>query len=136
MVASATYNKSIFRELTDRQEISRLLQRHLPEHLIPSKSNYGLSCAADFTTSRSTYRANSRFTVVLDNTNFGHSIGEVELLVEEKNGTAAAAHDEIDSFMENYRWFFKPTDKGTKVEGKLEAWFRSGGFNRTTQAVR
>ncbi len=48
-------------------------------------------------------------------------VGEVELEVEEDQ--AEKAREEIDAFLETYRWFCGGGDRGP-VEGKLEAYFR------------
>jgi hypothetical protein len=51
----------------------------------------------------------------LDETSFGHSVGEVELM----HDNAAEAHREIDAFLDKYSWFFgKDAPKG-----KLTAFF-------------
>jgi hypothetical protein len=61
--------------------------------------------------------------LVLDETDFGHMVGEVELEVEEDQ--AEKAREEIDAFLEMYRWFCGGGDRdGEPVEGKLEAYFR------------
>ncbi len=50
-------------------------------------------------------------------------VGEVELEVEEDQ--AEKAREEIDAFLEMYRWFCGGGDRdGEPVEGKLEAYFR------------
>ena len=71
---------------------------------------------ARFTTTRREWRADGRFGIVLDESDFGHRVGEVEVMSEE----GGKAREEIDAFMERYGWFF---GKG-KPEGKLAAFLR------------
>lgn len=56
---------------------------------------------------------------MLDQTDFGHSVGEVELEAED----AEKAHLDIDAFLARYSWFCQPGP----VEGKLSAYFRLRG---------
>ena len=72
------------------------------------------------------------FNVVLDETDFGHAVGEVEIMALD----AVKAHFQIDAFLEKYSWFFETggdedgdvVDQGgnkgpLKVKGKLTAYF-------------
>lgn len=61
---------------------------------------------------------------MLDSTDFGHSVGEVELnlmLAEDEEGKA---HGEIDAFMGPYPWFF---DRGERCEGEASCVFEDPG---------
>ena len=46
------------------------------------KTFFGLKSMAEFTTIREAWRANKKFKIVLDKTDFGHAVGEVELELE------------------------------------------------------
>lgn len=115
---NGSFARSTFDEITNRKAIADLIRPHLPQ-FNEKKEHFGLEVLADFATTRQEFRANDKFVIALDCTDFGHSVGEVELMAEDE-GTA---HQEIDAFMAQYLWFFK---KG-KAEGKLEAYFRARG---------
>lgn len=123
---AGTYNRSTFDELTDPHAIRAQIAHYLP--LPPStpsneKNNlFGLDILAQLVTTRQVYVADRRFTVVLDRTDFGHAVGEVELEVEAE-GDAEKAHEEIDGFLAKYSWFCQ----AGPVEGKLSAYFRLRG---------
>ncbi|KAL8726077.1 MAG: hypothetical protein Q9166_006956 [cf. Caloplaca sp. 2 TL-2023] len=112
---SGNFMRSTFEETTDQKMIADLIRHHLPQFNAEEHS-FGLGILARFTTTRQDFRANEKFAVVLDYTDFGHSVGEVELMAE--NEAEAEAHQEIDDFMARYPWFFM---KG-KPMGKLEAY--------------
>ncbi|KAI4248691.1 MAG: hypothetical protein L6R42_009185, partial [Xanthoria sp. 1 TBL-2021] len=112
---SGDFSRSTFDEITDWKDITAVIRPHLPE-FSTKKKGLGLDLLAEFTTTRQEFRADDKFAVVLDYTDFGHSVGEVELMAEDEK----EAHREIDHFMARYPWFFM---KG-KAEGKLEAYFR------------
>ncbi|KAA6412911.1 MAG: hypothetical protein FRX48_03904 [Lasallia pustulata] len=76
----------------------------------------------EFIVSRHTFIADEKFTVVLDSTDFGHSVGEVELLAED----ADKAHADIDAFLDRYAWFFNRS----KPKGKLTAYFEKFGTSQ------
>lgn len=117
------YSRSTFDEITDRQGIYEVIRPHVP-HLEPSASNLGLDILAHFTTVRWSFLANDKFTIVLDESDFGHSIGEVELMAEDE----AEAHLQIDGFMRKYSSFFgRGKGDGEKPEGKLSAYLRRYG---------
>ncbi|KAL8713103.1 MAG: hypothetical protein Q9225_006823 [Loekoesia sp. 1 TL-2023] len=113
---SGDFARSTFDEVTDRKVIADLIRPHLPQ-FNEEKEHFGLEVLADFATMRQEFRADDKFVIALDCTDFGHSVGEVELMAVDE-GTA---HQEIDAFMAQYPWFFK---KG-KAEGKLAAYFRA-----------
>ncbi|KAL8784927.1 MAG: hypothetical protein Q9213_003669 [Squamulea squamosa] len=112
---SGNFSRSTFDEIIDHKQITDTIRPHLPQFNM-KKQNLGLHLLAKYTTTRQEFRADDRFTVVLDRTDFGHSVGEVELKMEDE----AEAHQEIDLFMARYPWFFT----NGKAEGKLEAYFR------------
>ena len=75
---------------------------------------------AEFVTTRVSFLADDRFTVVLDATDFGHTVGEVELMAED----AEKAHADIDAFLKEYAWFFDTSNP----KGKLTAYFDKFGY--------
>ncbi|KAL8911504.1 MAG: hypothetical protein Q9172_007665 [Xanthocarpia lactea] len=113
---SGDFSRSTFDEIIDHNDIADVIRPHLPQ-FDTKKKNLGLDRLAKFTTTRQEVRADDKFAVVLDYTDFGHSVGEVELMAEDE----AEAHRQIDLFMARYPWFFI---KG-KAEGKLEAYFKA-----------
>ncbi|KAL8798079.1 MAG: hypothetical protein Q9182_006969 [Xanthomendoza sp. 2 TL-2023] len=115
---SGNFTRSTFDEITDRDTILGLIRPYF-HHLKPEMADFGLDLLAEFTTTRQEFRADDEFAIVLDYTDFGHSVGEVEMMAEDE----AKAHQEIDGFMARYPWFFI---KG-KAEGKLEAYLRAKG---------
>lgn len=126
---------SAFREVTDAHEISALLGALVPgSELDVDHGPRGgrVRTMARFVTDRTGYLVDGKFTVVIDVTDFGHTVGEVELernaagaLHEgEGNGEGrapaiAAMDEEIDGFMRRFFWAF-PTGKPV---GKLTAYF-------------
>lgn len=130
---------SAFREVTDVQEISALLGTLVPgaeldAHHGPRGGQ--VREMARFITDRMGYFVDRKFTVVIDLTDFGHTVGEVELERdsaegscegEDKTPAIAAMDEEIDGFMRRFAWAFPA---GTPV-GKLSAYFerKAGGLS-------
>ena len=112
---SGDFNRSTLEETRDIKRICDLVRHHVP-HFSEDSENLGLEILAKFATSRLEFRADNRFAIMLDHTDFGHSVGEVELMAEDEE----MAHRDIDAFLARYSWFF---EKG-KPEGKLAACFR------------
>lgn len=123
------YNNSQFHESQDVVEIARQVDRIINnrKQSVPfasSAENFGLSVMADFTTHRETWKANDRFKIVLDRTDFGHVVGEVEL---EESVPAdvdtkiygAEMDEDVVKFMQTYQWAF---DTSPAI-GKLTAYF-------------
>ena len=97
------------------------MRAHLPaDPGLGFDNDFGLDAIADFETHRRTFLADGRFTVVLDVTDFGHRVGEVELMAED----AERAHREIGAFLEKYAWFFDTS----RPQGKLTAYFEKFGY--------
>lgn len=115
---SGDFTRSTFEETTDHNLIRDLVRQHVPQYS-EEKANLGLDILAKFITIRQAFRADNKFAIMLDHTDFGHSVGEVELMAEDEE----TAHGEIDTFMARYPWFF---EKGN-IEGKLAAYFRIRG---------
>ena len=115
-----TILRSTFSETKDRNQIRELVRTHFPDPSRDFHNQFGLGVMAEFKTHRLTYLADGKFTVVLDCTDFGHSVGEVELMAED----AEKAHKDIDAFFEEYAWFFDTS----KPKGKLTAYFEKFGL--------
>ncbi|PGH00168.1 hypothetical protein AJ80_09221 [Polytolypa hystricis UAMH7299] len=99
----------------------------------PNCERLGLQLFARYTTYREAWKLDEKFEVVLDTTDFGHSVGEVELVetieVEDDDEQAATARKravasdmdgKIEAFMRQYSWAF---GKKKKPVGKLTAYF-------------
>ena len=114
-----SHNRSVFNEVQDTREISRMIEARFPKCLGP-EHNFGLDEMCKFQTMRHTFLADGKFTVVLDATDFDHQVGEVELLAED----ADKAHADIDAFMNQYAWVFDTSNP----TGKLTAYFEKFGY--------
>ncbi|KAK6436856.1 hypothetical protein LTR95_006949 [Oleoguttula sp. CCFEE 5521] len=127
------FNKSMFEEYTNLQGISSLV-KNLTGRQTTAANNFGLDIIASLNTDRKSWRADKHFKIVLDCTDFGHEVGEVELerIVvppgQEDNKFDIAAWNrkitqEIDSeihgFMTHYHWAFRKEEP----IGKLTAYF-------------
>ena len=110
----SSFTKSTYDETKDLSRILQVVRKHMPNCPGPDKS-YGLEEICHFETLRRSFRADGKFTVVLDETNFGHSVGEVELLAQD----SVRAHAEIDAFLVKYAWLFDCSEP----KGKLTAYF-------------
>ncbi|RIA87182.1 CYTH-like domain-containing protein [Glomus cerebriforme] len=80
--------------------------------------NYKLEPFCTITTQRRSYLINNKFTMVLDTADFGHSVGEIELIVESTD-KVQDAEKRIAMFMKEHDWFFET--EGV-VMGKLMAY--------------
>lgn len=139
------YTNSAFHEVTGVAAISALLRELVPGggavlDAVRGPQGGGLQQLAAFVSDRRTFLADGKFTVVLDSTDFGHVVGEVELERAlaakpegEEGGEAgevrasetsradmiADMDREIDHFMKRYDWAFP----AGKPVGKLSAYF-------------
>ncbi|MCJ1304488.1 hypothetical protein MMC08_007300 [Hypocenomyce scalaris] len=114
-----TSTHSAFEETTDPAEIREMIRKHLPQ-CGSAEDNFGLRRLCRFKTSRENYLADGKFMVALDKTNFGHAVGEVELMAQD----AQSAHKEVEDFIKKYSWFF-----GTETaKSKLTAYFEKFGM--------
>ncbi|KAF7920910.1 hypothetical protein EAE99_007762 [Botrytis elliptica] len=114
--------RSSFYETDKVHEIKRLISTHT--HLgynAGPDANFGLKSICRYCTTRETFLADDRFFIMLDLTDFGHWVGEVEIQTHQ---TAAALLD-IDVFMQKYSWFF--ANRGIP-KGKMTAYFELFGF--------
>ena len=88
-----------------------MISKHIAVSKGPDKL-YGLDIMAHFSTSRKSFHAHERFTLVLDETDFGHTTGEVEVMAEDPE----KAQKGIDGFLSSYLHLFdcsRPVDKLT-----------------------
>ncbi|KAL2036471.1 hypothetical protein N7G274_010806 [Stereocaulon virgatum] len=86
----------------------------MPKCAGPNES-FGLEKTCQFETHRRSFLADGKFTVALDETDFGHSAGEVELLAEDEK----KAHADIDVFLARYAWLFDcSTPKGKLTQSR------------------
>ncbi|KAF6221235.1 hypothetical protein HO133_002090 [Letharia lupina] len=115
-----SFLRSTFSETRDRSRILELVRLHFPDQISGFRDDFGLDAIAGFETRRLTLLADEKFTVVLDVTDFGHVVGEVELMAED----AGEAHADIDAFFEEYAWFFDTSNP----KGKLTAYFEKFGY--------
>lgn len=139
------YTNSAFEEITDVARIAALLAELVPGAEVvlrgrdagPEVRGGGMGVLASFQTHRRKFLADGRFTIVLDTTDFGHAVGEVELERElpagverdregegkeggyDKAAVVAEMDHDIDAFMKSYPWAIPP---GEPV-GKLSAYF-------------
>ncbi|KAI9034896.1 thiamine-triphosphatase [Aspergillus affinis] len=128
------YNNSKFLELSGHDQIFRYLSQ-LPGYPRNVQGEaFGLSQMAAFSTLRKRWVADKEFNIVQDVTDFGHTVGEVELeypirycgddLELYKSFKMAEMDERITRFMERYTWAFCPGEP----KGKLTAYFeRFGG---------
>lgn len=103
---------SRLQEISDHTTIAEKIHS-LTGQTIPQSSNFGLSRLAGFSTTRQTWLADDEFTLVLDRTDFGHTVGEVELEInarvhdsEEAEKLMTEMDMKIVEFLERYKWAF------------------------------
>ncbi len=129
------FTNSQFEELSGRPAVAALiLNCNIPEsaRAFGKNTRFGLQETARFRTIREAWKVDERkFKIVLDSTDFGHSVGEVELehvMEIEKDSELLAAERKamtikmdgiIEAFMLRYSWAF-PSGKPV---GKLSAYF-------------
>ena len=132
-VRNGSFLRSTFVETKDLTQIRELLRCYFPHPDDRSNrnelqnNNFGLDPIAAFETKRATLVAKEEeddreFSVVLDVTDFGHEVGEVEVMAEEAG--AEKAHGEIERFLKRYPWFFDTRSP----KGKLTAYFEMFGY--------
>ena len=89
----SSFVRSTYNETQDPSRIWQMIKNYIPKCAGPNES-FGLVETCRFETHRRSFLADGKFIVVLDETDFGHSAGEVELLAEDAN----KAHADIDVF--------------------------------------
>lgn len=122
------YVNSQFEETTCLSKIAAYARKIAGvEGRVNSEKNFLLDKVADFKTRRHSWTANGKFKIVVDTTDFGHTVGEVEL-ERELNTKAESKNDlvclvemdqEIVDFMKMYPWAFPAAEP----KGKLTAYF-------------
>ncbi|MCJ1424344.1 hypothetical protein MMC29_002231 [Sticta canariensis] len=128
-----TYLRSTFLELNSPASIHDLIRTHFGPNTPGPEHNFGLEVLCDFRTEREQATVDDDFDVVLDQTSFGHAVGEVELIAGRAGSGAdddpGKGHQRIDDFMRKYAWFFGGGEGGRrkKVKGKLSAYFERFG---------
>lgn len=113
-VKGSSFNHSTFQKTRDVHLICQMISKRVLWCLGLSEC-FELNQQCQFRTSWHTFIADKKFTVVLNSTDFGHSVGEVKLLVKDVN----KAYADIDAFLNWYAWFFDHS----KLKGKLTAYF-------------
>ncbi|OAP62771.1 hypothetical protein AYL99_01998 [Fonsecaea erecta] len=120
-----TYINSQFEEIEDPDVISAQVKSLTGLDWGMSKT-FGLSYFASFTTCRQTWIADKEYNIVLDRTDFGHTVGEVELETEttvqdedEARKLMLEMDNKLVEFLRHYHWAFS-SDTPT---GKLSAYF-------------
>lgn len=119
------YTDSRFEETSNTIEIARHV-RERTGFAQPDSACFGLLQTAAITTYRETWKADGKFKIVLDRTDFGHVVGEVELEEEvdikdrsDVSRIMTIMDNEIAQFMHRYAWAFT----AGKPVGKLSAYF-------------
>lgn len=128
-------NDSQFRETQDLEEIRDQVELVTKKSAAPSEA-FGLSQIAKFVTHREMWKADDRFNIVLDRTDFGHVVGEVELeaTISIQSDDEAKKHGdimnaEVVAFMQRYSWAFA----SNSATGKLTAYFEHQKLNTVDQ---
>lgn len=111
----SSFLRSTYDESDDTHQILKMVEAIRPQSP-GAYLNFGLNEFCRFKTFRHSFVANDHYTVVLDRTDFGHRVGEVEVMAED----ADKAHADIDKLFKQHDWFF---DTQTKPKGKLTAYF-------------
>lgn len=117
---SGDFTRSAFHETNDVAHIRSLITNYTNIDVGPD-GNFELGLISRFRTARELYRADEKFSVMLDATGFGHWVGEVELLAHDEQ----LAHLDTDAFIRRYAWFFA---QEKEPEGKLTAYFKKFGY--------
>ncbi|KAF8244929.1 hypothetical protein K440DRAFT_635539 [Wilcoxina mikolae CBS 423.85] len=110
-----SFVKAAYNEITSVPEIRSIVSRYVPGNTAEC-DNFGLQVFCDFTTYRSNYVADEKFNVVLDTTDFGHDVGEVEIMASD----VEKAEKDIDQFFVRYPWFFQRGSPKGKITAYLE----------------
>ncbi|USP82209.1 hypothetical protein yc1106_09483 [Curvularia clavata] len=131
------FQNSRFEELSNPCEIS-VQVRTITGRVCSEREFFSLNPIATMCTTRRTWLADDRFTIVLDTIDFGHEVGEVELQSEmrlahtgqeldnHKQRAIQQIDEDIVAFMEHYRWAFAA---GVPI-GKLTAYFERKAAGR------
>lgn len=131
------YKNSQFQEVKGITAVNAVISKYLQgldckaltrHRTLPALMDaYNITPVVDFETTRDSWTVDNEYTVVIDTTDFGHTVGEVELendapeILPEvaKNALLKQLDEKIVSFMRHYPWAF-PTGQ---CKGKLTAYF-------------
>lgn len=126
------FTNSRFEELRDTGDIAAHVKRIVGTDVsVDASSSFGLSPIATLSTTRETWIADDEFSIVLDKTDIGHEVGEVELQrvvagvdgsgpsEGQKESITRELDERISAFMKRYSWAFSPGEP----KGKLTAYF-------------
>jgi thiamine-triphosphatase len=91
------FTRTTFHETNDVSKIQSLIAGYTKLDAGPN-TNFGLNLISRFRTIREVYRADEKFLVMLDAIDFGHWVGEMELLAHNEQ----RAHININAFMRRY----------------------------------
>ena len=128
------YTNSQFMEMAGYDKVANLVAVNVPRAQIDVQ-DLGMKQFARFATARETWLADGKFLVVLDTADFGHLVGEVELVKDKwfrkdanelvlrrlRRIMATRMDSQISEFMRMHPWAFPPGE----VKGKLSAYFES-----------
>ena len=118
------FTNSQFSELEGKKDIKALVER-LHVGADTGTVNFGLGEMARYVTQRDVWKVADAYEIVVDSTNFGHLVGEVELQQaiepgeEAEKDAAIRMAAQIKDFMLKHAWAFP----SGKVIGKLSAYF-------------
>lgn len=124
---------SRLQEISDHETIAQKIQS-LTGQRTPQASNFGLSPLASFRTTRHSWLADDEFTLVLDRTDFGHTVGEVELEVNttvQDNDEAEKIMTEMDMRIVNFIERHQDVFSEDAPVGKLTAYLAQAGRQNT-----
>lgn len=123
------YTNSRFEESSDLDTISAHV-RTLTGLDKDVAQSFGLSRIASLTTFRESWKADDEFKIVLDRTDFGHVVGEVELEMDvtvQNEQAITEVMERMDAkvaeFLQHYSWAFSED----QPIGKLSAYFARKG---------
>jgi thiamine-triphosphatase len=133
------FTNSRFEELSDAHDISRHV-RALAGITGKETENFGLDHMATISSERATWIANDEFRITSDSTDFGHTVGEVELqqsasfdagaeisIEQQKSRIMQEMDERIVTFMQRYAWAFSIGEP----KGKLTAYFEWKSGSKT-----
>ncbi|KAF1991760.1 hypothetical protein K402DRAFT_367070 [Aulographum hederae CBS 113979] len=114
-----------FEEFTGTDMVKEFVRKHI---WTPDQTNFGSAPIAEFRTERTEVHVDKGFIIAIDETDFGHMVGEVELLEEVSWDADLWVVDdkmrlmglEIDEFMSRHGWAFPDEKAVGKVAAYLE----------------
>ncbi|KAK4943436.1 hypothetical protein LTR10_016927 [Elasticomyces elasticus] len=131
------YKHSQFQEVKGISAVSAAISKHLQDlrcrgamryqNRSAPFDTYNINPVAEYATIRDSWTVDDKYTIVIDTTDFGHTVGEVELehdypdfsQEDKKNVLLKQMDENIASFMRHYAWAFPAGE----CKGKLTAFF-------------